>query len=145
MRQEIPKLPNKMLRPIVLLSHLRGSLAFSLLPDKKLPPVLLWTCSPLRDSLALLLSPQSGLMGKKYSKRGELGSAAFCLWEEAVCLHKSPCLGEGIGLVKAPTGNPRTGSLLCSQGPDLVFLPRNPWTRASGSSLCSSTNHRWSS
>ena len=57
--------------------------------NKKLPPVVLGICSALRGSLAFLLSPQSGLMGKKHSKRGELGSAAFCLWNDALCLHNA--------------------------------------------------------
>ena len=80
-------------------------------PSKKLPPALLWTCSPLRGSLAFLLSPKSGLMGKNIPPEGGWHQAAFSLWEDAVCLHKAPSLGRAIGLVKAPTGNPRTGSL----------------------------------
>lgn len=52
------------------------------LPNKKLPPILPWTCSLLRGFLALLLSAKLGQQGEKCSMWGR---PAFSLWEDALC------------------------------------------------------------
>lgn len=79
-------------------------------PNKKLP-VCLCTCSPLRAFLASY-SPQVK-PDRKEALPPEGGHHQAALsWEDAVCLHEAPCLGRAIGLIKAPTGNSRTGAQL---------------------------------
>ena len=65
------------------------------LPNKHLPPIVHWTCYPLRGFLALLLPSKSGLQGEKCSMWGRLGSGCFLSLEGSNVFTQSALPGKG--------------------------------------------------
>lgn len=54
--------------------------------------------------------PSQAWGGRNVPHEGDWDQAAFSLWWNLVYFHKVSCLGRALCLVKAASGNPRTGS-----------------------------------